>query len=310
MIFPERLEQGDTIGLVTPSFPLEEEKKSRCIDFFETRGYQVKLGGCAKRLDNFHNYLAGDPKERAKDINEMFADPNVKAIFCIRGGYGSAHIMKYLDFELIKKNPKIFVGFSDITNLHTAFQKFCNLVTFHGPMVSSNMLEDYDDYTSSSLLQALNMGKMLEFKNPAERSGFQVIHKGRAEGIITGGNLSLLTRAVGSFFQADTKGKILFLEDIEESIPVLDMYITQMEYAGLFDQVKGILLGDFTDCNNDRYDSTYRIEEFLQDRFDRFDVPIMYRICSGHDKPMGTIPLGTYCEMDSRSRTIIFKRKE
>lgn len=308
MIFPERLNRGDTIGLVTPSFPLKGEEKQRCIDFFEQRGYQVKLGGCAERLDNFHNYLAGDARDRADDINRMFADPNVKAIFCIRGGYGSAHIMKYLDFEMIKRNPKIFVGYSDITNLHIALGQFCELVTFHGPMVTSNMLDDYDEYTRESFLAALNMEDRLEFKNPPGDSPFQVIHRGQAEGVITGGNLALLTRAIGSFFQADTSGKILFLEDIEETIPVLDMYITQMEYAGLFDQVKGILLGDFTDCNNDRYDSTYRLEEFLQDRFDRFDIPIMYRIHSGHEKPMGTIPMGTICEMDCNKKTIVFRK--
>lgn len=308
MIFPEALKAGDTVALVAPAFPIKEEERDGCAALLEAMGYRVKMGESLQKLMNFHSYLAGEARIRGNDINQMFSDPQVKAIFCVRGGYGSSHIMRYLDFDMIRKNPKIFVGYSDITNLHSGLQMFCNLVTFHGPMVCSNMLRDFDDYTRESLFSSLNMGANLEFKNPPGEGGFDVIQNGTASGIITGGNLSLLSRGAGTFFQLDTAGKILFLEDVEESIPSLDMSITQLEYAGMLNQVAGILLGDFTDCNNDRYDGSYQIDEFLHERFSACRVPVLSHVRSGHAKPMGTIPLGTMCHMDTRRRQILFSR--
>lgn len=307
MRFPERLNKGDTVALVAASFPMSQEIVQQCTEVLEREGYRVKVSRCLREGRNFHNYLAGDGKSRAEDLHEMFADPEVKAIFCIRGGYGSSHVMKYLDFDLIRKNPKIFVGYSDVTNLNVAFNQLSDLVTFHGPMVYSNMLKHYDDYTRESLYRALNMGECMEFQNP-EGQAYDVIQGGKAEGVIVGGNITVLVRAIGTFFQADTRGKILFLEDIEENIPSIDMMITQMEYAGMMKDVKGILFGNFTDCNNDRYDASYKIDEFLHDRMKGYDVPIMSHIQSGHDFPMGTIPMGTFCRMDTEKKTICFYR--
>ena len=175
-------------------------------------------------------------------------------------------------------------------------------------MVCSNMLKDFDAYTRSGLFAALNMEEELEFRNPPGEEGFKTIRGGEAEGILAGGNISVLARACGTFYQLDTRDKILFLEDVEEGIASLDMYITQMEYAGMFEHVAGILLGDFTDCTNDRYDGTYQIEEFLHDRFGTFDLPVMYHIRSGHDKPMGTLPFGTMCRMDGDNKRLRFYR--
>ena len=308
MIFPERLKQGDTIGLVAPSFPIREEELADCIRLLEEMGYRVKAGRQLTTLANFHNYLAGEGKDRAADINGMFADPEVKAIFCVRGGYGSSHVMDYLDYDLIRANPKIFLGYSDITNLLSAFQMRCEMVTFHGPMVCSNMRKDFDPYTRESLFAALNMGDELEFRNPPGEEGFEVIRPGKAEGMLTGGNLSLLSRAIGTSYQLNTEGKILFMEDIEEPVPVLDMYLTQMRQAGMFAGVKGILLGDFTACTNDRYDASYKVGDLIRDWFKDFTVPVMCHVRSGHDKPMGTLPMGTTCRMDTESRRILFKK--
>lgn len=308
LVFPDALKPGDTIGLVSPAFPIKAEERDLCVKMFEDMGYRVLVGGCLEKLLNFHSYLAGDAMSRAEDINRMFRDPEVKAIFCVRGGYGSSHIMRYLDFEMIKKNPKIFVGYSDITNMHSGFQMFCNLVTFHGPMACSNMLNDFDEYTRESLWRTLNMDGKLEFLNPPGDDGFHVIREGRAEGMLAGGNLSLVARGCGTFFQLDGKGKILFLEDVDETVPALDMYITQMEYAGVFDGVRGILLGDFTDCTNEKYDGTYAMDSFLRDRFAQYEIPVMCHVRSGHDKPMGTLPMGAGCHMDAAANRIWFYR--
>ena len=305
MVFPEKLKPGDTIGLAAPAFPVSEEKRDAGAALLERMGYHVTMGACLKELYDFHGYLAGDAKKRAEDLNRMFADPEIKAVFCVRGGYGSAHIMKYLDYDLIRKNPKIFVGYSDLTNLHTVLNQICGLVTFHGPMVVSNMLAGYDDYSRESLRRAMEM----EFLNPPEKPAVGVLRKGQARGQITGGNLSLIVGSIGTFYQPDTRGKILFLEDIEETIPRLDMYITHLEDAGMMEYAAGIVLGNFEGCDNSRYDGSYSLEEFLHDRFRDYRIPVLYRVCSDHGKPMGTIPMGTVCRMDGENGRLFFQRE-
>ena len=311
MVFPEKLKPGDTIGLAAPAFPVSEEKRDAGAALLERMGYHVTMGACLKELYDFHGYLAGDAKKRAEDLNRMFADPEIKAVFCVRGGYGSAHIMKYLDYDLIRKNPKIFVGYSDLTNLHTVLNQICGLVTFHGPMVVSNMLAGYDDYSRESLRRAMEMepGQEVEFLNPPEKPAVGVLRKGQARGQITGGNLSLIVGSIGTFYQPDTRGKILFLEDIEETIPRLDMYITHLEDAGMMEYAAGIVLGNFEGCDNSRYDGSYSLEEFLHDRFRDYRIPVLYRVCSDHGKPMGTIPMGTICRMDGENGRLFFQRE-
>ena len=241
MVFPEMLKPGDTIGLAAPAFPVSREKRDAGASLLESMGYKVAMGDCLKHLYNFHEYLAGGAKERAEDLNRLFGNPEVKAIFCARGGYGSAHILKYLDYETIRANPKIFVGYSDITNLHAVFNQICGLVTFHGPMLATEMVPEFDAYSRESLFAAMGMkpGEKLEFRNPDSKPGIRMLRPGSASGQLTGGNLSLVIGGLGTFYQLDTRGKILFLEDVEETIPRLDMYITHLENAGLMDGVTG-----------------------------------------------------------------------
>ena len=309
MVFPEALKPGDTIGLAAPAFPVTQEKRDAGVRLLERMGYHVAVGECLRQLYNCHGYLAGDAKARARDLNSMFGDPQIKAIFCVRGGYGSAHIMKYLDYDLIRENPKIFVGYSDLTNLHSALNKLCGLVTFHGPMVVSNMLHpDFPGYSRESLFRAFEMkpGEEVEFLNPPEGPAIGALRPGKAQGVITGGNLSLVTGSIGTFYQPDTRGKVLFLEDIEESIPRLDMYITHLEYAGMMEQAAAVVLGNFEGCDNSRYDGTYTLEEFLRDRFKDYRIPVLYRVASDHSRPMGTIPMGAVCRVDADGGRLFF----
>lgn len=305
---PKALKPGDTIGVIAPSFPVKPEEKPKIVDYLRAAGYRVKLGRTVEELMNFHGYLAGDAKLRAEDVNRMFADPEVDGIICARGGYGSSHTMEYLDLDLIKENPKAFIGFSDITNFHSILNRFCDLVTFHGPMVLSNMLKGSDDYSRKSLYEALSMTDTYTFKNPKEEP-FRVLTAGKAEGMITGGNISLLARSLGTFYEPETEGKILFLEDVEESIPSIDMMITQLEQAGKMEDIRGVLIGNFAECTNDRYDGSYKMDEFLKDRFAGYTVPVMANVCSGHERPMGTIPMGTICEMDTEKNAVTFRLK-
>ncbi|MCD7957687.1 MAG: LD-carboxypeptidase [Lachnospiraceae bacterium] len=302
---PERIRPGDTIGVVAPGSPISLDEGEALTAYLEKAGYRIRFGKTIKNQMNFHGYLAGDARTRAEDINSMFADPDVKGILCARGGYGSSHTMEYLDLEMIRRHPKVFIGYSDNTNYHSVFNKYCGLITFHGPMAVSNMLKGFDAYSRSSLWQALNMSMtdFYEFKNPPG-DPMKVLHPGKAKGLVTGGNISLLAHSVGTFYQPDTEGKILFVEDVGETIPRLDMMITQMEQAGMTKGIRALLIGNFEDCSNDRYDRSYRIDDFLCDRFADYKVPVVTNLCSGHKHPMGTIPMGAVCSVDASDSAV------
>jgi muramoyltetrapeptide carboxypeptidase len=304
MIFPEKLKKGDTIAIIAPSSPVTKEEADLCRRLVEDMGYKVKMRKCTYR--SVHGYSAGTGKERAEDINQMFYDKEVKAIWCIRGGDTSSHTMDKIDFEMISKNPKIFVGYSDVTNLHVIFNQKCKLVTFHGPMVKSNMLNNFDDFTRNSFEKALNMEDELTLDNPLGED-FKVMMEGYAEGIIIGGNLALLTSMIGTPYEVETKGKILFIEDVDETVQRLDRMMHQLKYSNKLQDAEGIIFGDFTDCFNSR-DESYTVIEMLKDVLSDYKKPVIYNIKSGHCFPMSTIPLGTKCIMDTKSMIIKFMK--
>ena len=302
MVFPEKLKKGDTVAIVAPSSPVTKEQADACKRLVEDMGYKVRMGKCTYL--SIHGYSAGTGEEKAEDINEMFADKTVNAIWCIRGGDTSSHAMDKIDYEIVRNNPKIFVGYSDITNLHVNFNQKCDLVTFHGPMVKSNMLNDFDDFTKTSFDKALNMGEELTLENP-DGENFKVMAEGHAKGTVVGGNLALLTSMIGTPYEVDAKGKILFIEDVDENVERLDRMMYQLKYSNKLKDANGIIFGDFTDCVNNR-DNSYTVIEMLKDVLAGYDKPVMYNIKSGHCFPMSTIPFGTTCVMDTNSGTIKF----
>lgn len=304
MIFPNKLKKGATIAIVAPSSPVTNEQADLCKKLVEDMGFKVKMGKCTYR--SIHGYSAGTGKEKAEDINEMFGDKDVKAIWCIRGGDTSSHMMDKLDYDMIKNNPKIFVGYSDVTNLHVALNQKCDLVTFHGPMVKSNMLSKYDDFTEKSFELALNMENDLVLENPSDED-FKVMIEGYAEGIVVGGNLSLLTSMIGTEYEVDTKGKILFIEDVNESVTKIDRMMYQLKYSGKLNDSVGLIVGDFTNCNNENCKS-YGVDEMMKDILSDYNKPVMYNIKSGHCYPMSTIPLGLTCIMNTNDKLIKLKK--
>lgn len=306
MIFPNKLIPGDTIGIIAPCSPVKPERVNQCKAYIESMGYTVIMG--ESTYLSYHGYLAGPDDIRANDINSMFANPKIKAIFCLRGGYGGNRIMDLLDYNLIKQNPKIFVGYSDITSFHLAFHSLSNLITFHGPMVSSNMLDDFDEYTVKSFFQTLEMDSTLTFQNP-ENEPIRVIAHGTASGEIIGGCLSLVSPSIGTFYQPDFRGKILFLEDVTEALPRCDKMIEHLFHSGVMDQINGLILGDFLDCTNPT-DLSYTIQDYLKERFSDFNKPVMANIRSGHCIPMATLPFGCRCDMNTYDRTISFTRPQ
>ncbi|WP_326906617.1 S66 peptidase family protein [Sedimentibacter sp. MB31-C6] len=302
MIFPNKLKKGDTIAIIAPSSPVTNKEADLCKNFVEDMGYKVKMGKCT--YESIHGYSAGTGYRRAEDINEMFADKEVKAIWCIRGGDTSSHIMDKLDFEMIKNNPKIFVGYSDVTNLNVNFNQNCGFITFHGPMVKSNMLNAYDGFTKKSFEKVLNMQDEYILENPIGED-FKVMIDGTAEGTIIGGNLSLLVSMIGTPYEVDTKGKILFIEDVDENVRRLDRMMYQLKYSNKLEDATGIIFGDFTDCINEK-DEDYTVIEMLKDVLEDYKKPVMYNVKSGHCFPMLTIPLGSNCFMDTKLKLIKF----
>jgi muramoyltetrapeptide carboxypeptidase len=305
MLMPERLKKGDFVGLVCPSSPISPERVLACKASIEDMGYQVRVGKAC--FETMHGYLAGSAEHRARDLNLMFADPKIKAIFCIRGGNGSSQIMELIDYDMIARNPKIFVGYSDITNLNVAFCTLSNMVTFHGPMVSSNMLEHYDDYTKSCFEAAINMDTELYLHNP-ELEPMKILVPGTCQGTVVGGNLALIINLLGTFYAPDFHGKVLFIEDIYESIPRIHRMLDQLRLLHVFDEVVGILIGDFSDCEKEDND-TYSVDDFMEEYFTSMRIPVISNIKCGHCFPTATIPLGTTCFVNTKEQIVKFINK-
>lgn len=304
MIYPKQLKKGDTIGLVCPSSPISEERKQSCIKLIEDMGYECKIA--PNVTTNYGGYMAGNGKERATILNEMFADKEVDAIFCLRGGDGGSRAMEYLNIDTIKNNPKIFVGYSDITSLHIAINKYCGFVSFHGPMVSSNMLENFDEETFRSFFEAINAEEPYQFKNPKD-SPIGVLKEGVAKGELIGGNLALLSSAMGTFYEPDTKDKLLFIEEVGETMSRIERFAYQLRNSGKLESCRGIILGQFTDCTNKEMPEYTELECF-KDILNGIDIPVIYNVQSGHDYPMMTLPFGAQCTIDTNNLKLSFEK--
>lgn len=303
MKYPAQLNKDDAVGLICSSSPVSEERAQQCSALIKSLGYRVKA---AENLAiNYGGYMAGEGPVRAAAVNQMFADPDVKAIFCVRGGDGGSRVMEHIDLSLIKRNPKIFVGYSDVTSLHVAINQACDLVTFHGPMVSSNMLEQFDAETSESFFSAINAAEDFDFKNPAGYE-LQVLKEGTAEGVLVGGNLSVISAGIGTYYEIDTKDKILFIEDVDEGVYRIERFAYQLRNAGKLKGAKGVLLGQFSNCDNKDMPD-YDVIRCLQDILEGLDIPVMHNLQSGHGSPMMTLPLGSVCRMETASKKISFK---
>lgn len=305
MIYPKKLEKGDTIGIIATSSPIPAEREALCVEVLEKMGYKVKK---ADNLStNYGGYMAGIGKVRGEWVNKMFADPEVDAIFCVRGGDSSSRAMEHIDLDIVRANPKIFVGYSDVTAPHLAFNQDCGLVTFHGPMVSSNMVDQFDEETARSFFEIVNGEGDINYWNPAGKP-IEVMKEGKASGTLVGGNLSLMTASIGTPYEVDTTGKILFIEEVGDSLDNMERHAFQMRAAGKYQKAAGILLGQFTRCGNPKMPE-YDYLECFKDIFDNLDIPVMYNIQSGHEFPMTTLPLGAECTIDTADRSIVFHMK-
>lgn len=291
--------KGDTIGIVSPAGPIKREELEQGIKIVESLGLHVKLG---KHVFDKYGYLAGSDSDRAADLNDMFKDNEVKGIICARGGYGSGRIVELLDYEVIKQKPKVLLGYSDITYLHTAIRQRTGLITFHGPMVASDMGESDFAKLSYDLLQQFFIPQDVVYTTAI--SPLEAIVHGRAAGALVGGNLSLLTSTLGTPDEIDTKGKLLLLEDVSEPPYKIDSMLNQLKLAGKLDQAAGILIGDFTDCEAKDPETSLSFDQVLVDYLTDLEKPVLKGFRIGHCNPNITVPLGTEATMDTKTKTL------
>ena len=292
MIKPQALKYGDTIGIIAPA-NYSGDSGNIMVKDLEARGFKVVLGDSF--YAKWYNY-GGTDEVRANDINKMFKDKNIKAIFCVRGGYGSIRLLDLIDFETIKKNPKIFVGYSDITTLLLAITQKTDLVTFHGPM-SSNY-KNFDDITSTSFFNTIMNNKTSYELSDYSGSALRTVREGKAEGEIVGGNLSLIVASLGTKYEIDTKGKILFIEEVGEYTYRIDRMFQQLKLAGKFDDASGIILGNFNKANKEAPEDM-SLEDIFDDSFGKLKKPVISGFSSGHVRPLITLPIGARAKIDT-----------
>lgn len=304
MIKPQALKIGDTVGVIAPASPATEEKREVAKKALEELGFQVKMGqSCYSK----RGYLAGSDALRAHDVNTMFADPEVKGIFCLRGGYGGGRILDRLDYELIRKNPKVFVGYSDITVIHIALNQKSDLITFHGPMAASNMVGDFDPYSREYLFRAVTFPKPMNTVFNPENEEIKTLVGGKAQGQITGGNLALIVSTLGTSYEIETKGKLLFLEDIDEKPYRVDRMLTQLLLAGKLREAGGFIIGDWQNCEADNPAESLTLQEVFEDILVPLGKPTLYNVKAGHCRPQLTLPLGVEGFIDGDEGKLVIK---
>ena len=307
---PKRLKSGDTIGLIAPgSNAWEDEEIEYAMDVLRSFGFKVKPG---KHLFDRKGYLAGEDKNRAADVNQMFADKSIDGVYCLRGGYGSPRILPYLDFPMIKENPKALIGYSDITALLNAIYAKTGLITFHGPMPREN----FTPYTVLSFKEVLFEGRSnIELATPpafevqeghAEKDNrLTTVTPGKASGRLIGGNLSLMVKLIGTPYEPDYNNKILFLEDIDEAPYRVDGMLTHLLVAGRLKKLAGIVFGKCTDCNASG--PSLSLEQVINDRLGQLNIPVLKGLMIGHIEDLATIPVGAMATLNASKKRLILK---
>lgn len=288
------LKRGDTIGMISPASSLPgEEDYDKIAATIEGFGFQVKIGTHAR---DHYGYLAGTDENRAADLNAMFADPEVNAILPFRGGWGSNRLLEYIDYEAIRQNPKMLIGFSDITTLLLAIYARTGLVTYHGPVGKS----EWTTFTRSYFRKGVMQSQPFRMQS---KKDITTLRSGRAAGTLLGGNLSVLTSMLGSAYLPRWRNSILFLEDVGEDVYRIDRMMTQLRLNGVLEQINGLIFGQCTNCGVSS-GHHFTLEQMLKDHIKEYEIPAFVGANIGHIDDMFTLPIGIRAEMDADTGTI------
>ncbi|HET9136365.1 MAG TPA: LD-carboxypeptidase [Candidatus Kapabacteria bacterium] len=307
MLKGKALKPGDTIAIIAPaSAPQVPEKVTKSVEYFERLGYRVVVG---KNIEHRYGYLAGTDKERLSDLHSMIADKKVKAIFMIRGGYGTSRLVPEINYELIKQNPKIIVGYSDATALFNAIYKKTGLQSlFFGPMPGVDIWNGFDAFAEECMWKALTSTKSFGElpQAPKEITPLKKNSNAIVEGRWLGGNLTVFSAIVGTPYLSSLTDKILLFEDVGEDAYRLDRYLSQLWMSGVLDSARAILLGQFSDCGTSvKSEPPLSVEQVFSDYFSKLTVPVLTNLPFGHIPRQWTIPLGAKLRIEKNMISII-----
>ncbi len=299
---PPKLKPGDRIGIVAPASPAADPGDiGKGVKALLDLGFQVADG---KYLLRNNRYLAGTDEERAEDLNRMFADPSIKGIVCLRGGYGAERILRLIDYASIRRNPKVFLGYSDITALHLAIHKETEVITFYGPMLATEMAARFSQFTRASLWNILTSNEP-PGKIGSPMGQVRVITEGRASGVLVGGYLPSVTGSLGTPYEIDTRDRILFLEDFRKEPFEVDRRLTQLLLSRKLHQAAGIVIGECVECEpKGRFPSSFSCDEVLRDRLGTLGIPVLSGLCFGHGDHKATIPIGAKAILNTENMSL------
>lgn len=289
-ITPPKLSIGDTIGMISPASSLPEYLSyGKIVKKIEGLGFKVKVGEHAK---NQFGYFAATDKNRAEDLNHMFADPEVDGIIPFRGGWGCNRILEYINFDTIAENPKPLIGFSDITSLLLSIYAETGLITYHGPMGTSA----FTDYTTRHFRKTLMQTDPFSMQNTT--GSIKTVRSGRAKGILLGGNLTVFTAMIGSDYLPAWDNAILFVEEVGEEVYRVDRMLTQLKLAGILDKINGFIFGKCVNCETEP-GPHFSLKEIVEQHLRDFDIPAYMGANIGHIDEMLTVPVGAEAEIDA-----------
>ena len=303
---PRRLAPGSRVALLAPASNLEEDVAIEAsAELLRSLGYEVTLGA---HLFRRNQYLAGTDEERAADLNAAFRDPDLDGIVCLRGGYGAARLLPLLDFDALRRAPKVILGYSDITAILNAVYSKTGLITFHGPIAATNLspyaLEAFDAVLTTPVAP-LNLAAPPPFEagrgQVRRENRLQTFQPGVAEGVLVGGNLSLIASLVGTPYLPDFRRKILFLEDVYEAPYSIDRMLTQLWLAGVLDEIAGLVFGKFTDADDSN--NTFSVETVLRART-KPGTPCLRGLMIGHIDDQAVVPVGARVRLDATAQRL------
>ena len=297
MIKPSMLKPGCRIGVVSPSYWLKKQYMEKTSKFFQDKGYTMVMGN-----NNSMKWgpFAGSPQERADDIHHMFSNPKIGAIICARGGYGANRVLPLLDYNLIRDNPKIFMGYSDITAYLTSITQKTGLVTFHGPMMVSYK-KGFVNYNFQTMERILNGTPDFKIESP-ESLPARILKPGIAMGPLWGGNMTLLINRLGTSDSLDTDGVILFLEDLDEYLYSFERMLVQMRTAGMLDNIAGLIIGELHEFKDQDVAFERNTDEIVMDICGDLEIPIVSNFPCGHGTYQATLPISIPVELYAKQQ--------
>jgi muramoyltetrapeptide carboxypeptidase len=305
-LFGRPLPEGGTIGVPAPASPyVNRSVVLRGVEWWESRGYRVKLGEHVYARDD---YVAGEPRDRAADLNAAFADPEVDVVQCLQGGFGSAQTIPHLDWDVIAANPKPFIGFSDISALHVALRQRAGLATFYGYGLAGLGDKETSDFSRERELTVLRGEALGEVPKDPDDPYVRPLRGGRVTAPLLGGCLWLLLQTMGTPWEIELDGSIFFFEDYDAPPWYVDGMLTQLTHAGKLAGVRGVVVGDMEKCDwretKPEWPRTRSIEDVLEKHLEPLGVPVLYKLPLGHGKHLATIPLGVTATLDADARTL------